>query len=88
MSLTLVVPRYNHPAVSEDERIARAIADVMDPQSALPQACGDCGAASSFRNPLMMKPHFRMDHGGPKGTLYQARCSECQTKRVRRRMCL
>lgn len=85
MSLTLLTPRYLHPAVSLDEREAKAVADVMDPGSPMPQKCGECGAVSSFRNPLMMKPHFRMDHGGPRGTLYQARCAECQERRVRRR---
>ena len=85
VSVHLLVPRYSHPSVSEDERMAKAIADVLDPGSPLPQKCGDCGSVSSFRNPLMMRPRFRMDHGGPKGTLYQARCSACMERRARER---
>lgn len=83
--MTVAVPRYKHRAVSLDERAGLQIADPLDPDSPLPEKCGDCGAKGSIRNPLMMKPFFRMDHGGPKGTLYQSRCADCQVKRVRRR---
>jgi hypothetical protein len=84
MSVTILTPIYSHRKVSDDEKAARRIADALDPAEILPQKCGDCGASGSIRNPLMMKPLFRMDHGGPKGTLYKCRCADCQTKRVRR----
>lgn len=83
--ITILTPQYTHRPVSADERAARQVADTMDPQEKLPSKCADCGAEGSVRNPLMMRPYFRMGHGGPKGTLYQARCSDCQTERVRRR---
>ena len=85
MALTLIVPQYQHRKVSADERLALQIADVMDPSEPMPQSCGQCGAASSFKNPLMMRPAFRMSHGGPKGTIYQAFCAECMERRARSR---
>jgi len=87
MAITLVVPKYAHPRVGMDERIDRKIADVMDAEEKLPDRCGDCGAAGSVHNPLMMRPYFKMADGSglPRSTLYQCRCSDCQVKRVRRR---
>lgn len=84
MSLILLAPQYAHRKVSLDEREGRQVVDALDPASKMPTRCGDCGAPGSARNPLMAKPFFRMDHGGPKGTMYQGRCADCQTKRVRR----
>ena len=86
--LAEAITRLKHPLgpnINHHEKLARQIADVADPAEALPQHCGDCGTKGSFRNPLMMKPHFRTDAGGPRGTYYQARCSECMERRVRRR---
>jgi len=85
MMISVFTPRYKHRTVSADEREAKQIKDTDDQDAPYPTKCGDCGATGSVRNPLMMKPVFRMEHGGPKGTLYQARCSECQWTRVRRR---
>ena len=85
MSITLLVPRYSHRPVSADERIARQIVNPLDPGDKLPQKCGDCGRAGSVRNPLMMRPVFRMDHGGPRGELYECKCSECMEKKAGRR---
>lgn len=86
--ITLLTPRYAHPRVGKDERIGRGIADMADDPSEnpMPKKCSDCGVSSTFDNPLMMKPFFiRSKDGGPKGTLYQARCARCQERRVRRR---
>ena len=73
--------------MGKDERIGRAIADMADDPSEnpMPTRCGDCGMEGTMRNPLMAKPVFLMDHGGPRGTYYQARCAHCQERRVARR---
>lgn len=86
--ITVLTPRYAHRFVGKDERIGRGIADMADDptENPMPKTCSDCGVGGSFENPLMMKPFFiRSKDGGPKGTLYQARCARCQERRVRRR---
>lgn len=85
MALTLVTPRYQHRRISSDEQAAKAIADLTDPSTPLPQKCGGCGAVANSGNPLMMRPVFRMEHGGPKGTMYEARCSRCMEQDAQRR---
>lgn len=88
MSLTLLTPRYSHRPVSRDEKVGRAIVDAEGAgygQDKIPDRCGYCGCAGSARNPLMGRPLFLMDHGGPKGTLYRIRCSECQERKAGKR---
>jgi len=83
--ISVFSPRYKHRNISSDEKSGLSVEDVMFPEGPLPQKCGDCCAASSIRNPLLMKPYFTFSNGMPKGTLYQARCALCQEARVRRR---
>jgi mono/diheme cytochrome c family protein len=88
MSVTAYVPAYKHRPVSRLEREGRSILDaegMAAGQEAAPQTCGICHAKGSIQNPLMGRPMFKMDHGRPKGTLYQIRCSDCQAARVKRR---
>jgi hypothetical protein len=82
MNLSLMFPRYKHRKLSVDEMIGRSIADPLDPASQMPQTCNKCGAVGTAAAPLMMKPFFRMDHGGPKGTLYQCWCWRCHRDEI------
>lgn len=85
MSIELIVPRYSHRNVSVDERLERKVSDPLDPDEKIPDRCGGCGVAGSFGNPLMGTPFFRMEHGGPRGTLYQVMCSQCMQEKAKRR---
>jgi len=83
--VTILVPKYKLPPLSEDERIAKAIVNPMDGAHAMPQQCSACQCKGSMRNPLMGRPAFLLDTGAPKGELYQVFCSDCMVKRSRRR---
>lgn len=87
MSIELLVPRYAHRRVSDDEKFERKIANPLDPADTLPQECGVCHAKSSWPdNPLMMKPYFTMDGTRrPKGELYRALCAHCMEREAGKR---
>lgn len=81
MSVTTFIPKYSQPVLSVDEMETRAIADLLDSGTPLPQKCGTCGRAAAPDNLLVMRPLSRMEHGGPRGTLYRTFCASCLLRR-------
>jgi hypothetical protein len=84
MAITLMIPRYAHRPVSIDERLGRQVEDVMNPANPLPQQCSQCKLPGTPKSPLMMRPFFRTDSGGPRGTMYQAFHEICFFMKIRR----